>query len=100
MRALVVLGSGLPSRSDAALNLEAPATAVLVGPKMGPKIRFQYRYRNDAPRADVSRHLAPDLRKRVPVRRDKASGFGSFRGPGVPTDQKVRGSNPFGRALC
>jgi hypothetical protein len=71
-----------------------------VGPKMGPKIRFQYRYRSDAPEADVSRHIALDLPKRVPVCRDKASGFGSFRGPGVPTDHKVRDSNPFGRALC
>ena len=74
--------------------------ASIVGPKMGPKIQFQSRYRNDAPEADLGRHMGPELRERVPVRRDKASGFGSFRGTGVPTDQKVRVLNPFGRALC
>ncbi|GAA4393139.1 hypothetical protein GCM10023153_12830 [Ornithinibacter aureus] len=82
------------------LALRHAAGAATVGPRIGPKIRFWCRYRNDAPDADLSRYKALELRKRRPWCRNKASRFAPIRAPRVPTDQEVWGSNPFGRALC
>ena len=71
----------LGHRSEFTTNLRTAVETPRVGPKLAPKFGFSIDTVTMRHEADLSRHMAPDLRKRVPVCRDKASGFGSFRGP-------------------